>query len=184
MLIFFLFLSFIYLLNSYSSRKKDIQKYTFVHCGICFIHPKKTKTNVTKAHGPHHSPEKWHQMIMSQHWLGEETIQLYPFWELNEPYLWTLETPSHKDALCQVWLNFTQCFWRRRFLKFAIVFLVFRYYLSLKKGLTLPLWKFESPSDKITLCQVEKIIKFRQYIFGYFKSLVEIGRVVQEKKIF
>ena len=26
----------------------------------------------------------------------------------------------------------------------------------------------------------KKIIKFRQYIFGYFKSLVEIGRVVQE----
>ena len=157
MLIFFLFLSFIYLLNSYSSRKKDIQKYTFVHCGICFIHPKKPKTNVTR--GPWATSLTWEmtsnqktQMIMSQHWLGEETIQLYPFWELNEPYLWTLETPSHKDALCQVWLNFTQCFWRRRFLKFAIVFVVFRYYLSLKKGLTLPLWKFESPSDKITLC--------------------------------
>ena len=29
-----------------------------------------------------------------------------------------LESPSHKDALCQVWLKLAKWFWRRRFLKF------------------------------------------------------------------
>ena len=30
-------------------------------------------------------------------------------------YLNKLESPSHKDALCQVWLKLAQWFWRRRF---------------------------------------------------------------------
>ena len=39
-----------------------------------------------------------------------------------------LESPSHKDALWQVWLKLTQWFWRRRFLNFSYVFLLFRSY--------------------------------------------------------
>ena len=33
-----------------------------------------------------------------------------------------LESPSPKDALCQVWLKLAQWFWRRRFLNFNNVF--------------------------------------------------------------
>ena len=65
-----------------------------------------------------------------------------------------LESPSPKDALCQVWLKLTQWFWRRIFLKFVIVFLLFRNYLSLEKGVALHLNKFESPSPKDALFQV------------------------------
>ena len=45
-----------------------------------------------------------------------------------------LESPSPKDALCQVWLKLAQWFWRRRFLNFVNVFSIFRNYLPLKKG--------------------------------------------------
>ena len=44
-----------------------------------------------------------------------------------------LESPSPKDALCQVWLKLAQWFWRRRFLNFVNVFSLFRYYLPLEK---------------------------------------------------
>ena len=33
-----------------------------------------------------------------------------------------LESPSLKDALCQVWLKLAQWFWRRRFFNFVNVF--------------------------------------------------------------
>ena len=36
-----------------------------------------------------------------------------------------LKSPSPKDALCQVWLNLTQWFWRRRFSNFVNVFSLF-----------------------------------------------------------
>ena len=36
-----------------------------------------------------------------------------------------LESPSPKDALCQVWLKLTQWFWGRRFLNFVNVFSLF-----------------------------------------------------------
>ena len=45
-----------------------------------------------------------------------------------------LESPSPKDALCQVWLKMAQWFWRRRFLNFVNVFRLFRNYLPLEKG--------------------------------------------------
>ena len=45
-----------------------------------------------------------------------------------------LEFHSPKDALCQVWLKLAQWFWRKRFLNFINVFLLFRNYLLLKKG--------------------------------------------------
>ena len=49
-------------------------------------------------------------------------------------HLKKLESPSPKDALCQVWLKLAQWFWRRRFLNFVNVFLLFLNYLSLEKG--------------------------------------------------
>ena len=36
-------------------------------------------------------------------------------WKRTGPFFWTkLESPSPKDALCQVWLTLTLWFWRRR----------------------------------------------------------------------
>ena len=63
-----------------------------------------------------------------------------------------LESPSPKDALCQVWLNMAQWFWRRRFLNFVNVFTLFRNYLPLEKGGALHLNKVKSPSPKWMLC--------------------------------
>ena len=65
-----------------------------------------------------------------------------------------LESPSPKDALCQVCLKLAQWFLRRRFLKFVNVFLQFLYYLPLEKGGALHMNKFESPSPKDALCHV------------------------------
>ena len=65
-----------------------------------------------------------------------------------------LESPSPKDALCQVWLKMAQWFWRRRFLNFINVFSLFHYYLPFEKGGALHLNKHEFPSPRNTLCQV------------------------------
>ena len=59
-----------------------------------------------------------------------------------------LESPSPKDALCQVRLKLAQWFRRRRFLNFVNVFSLFRNYLPLEKGGALHLNKLESPSPK------------------------------------
>ena len=45
-----------------------------------------------------------------------------------------LESPSPKDALCQVWLKLAQWFWKRGFFNFVNVFLLFHNYLPLVKG--------------------------------------------------
>ena len=68
-------------------------------------------------------------------------------------HLKKLESPSSKNALCQVWLTMAQWFWRRN-VNFVNVFSLFRYYLSLEKGGALHLDKFEFPSSKDALCQV------------------------------
>jgi len=65
-----------------------------------------------------------------------------------------LESPSPKDALCQVWLKLAQWFWRRRFFNFVNVFSLFCNYLPLEKDRALHLNKLESPSPKDALCQV------------------------------
>ena len=44
-----------------------------------------------------------------------------------------LESPSPKDALCQVWLKLAQWFWRRRFFNFVNVFKLFYNCLHLEK---------------------------------------------------
>ena len=69
-------------------------------------------------------------------------------------YLNKFESPSSKDALCQVWLKLAQWFWRRRFLNFINVFSLFRNYLTLEKSGALHLNKLESPLPKDALCQV------------------------------
>ena len=85
----------------------------------------------------------------------------------------TLEFPSPKDALCQVWLKSAQWFsvsglCRRRLLNFLDVFSHFRNYLPLKRD--------EGPSFKQTY------IPFTQECF--VPSLIEIRPVVLEKKNF
>ena len=65
-----------------------------------------------------------------------------------------LISPSHKNALCQVWLKLAQWFWIRRFFNFVNVFSLFRNYLPLEKSGALHLNKLESPSPKDALCQV------------------------------
>ena len=69
-------------------------------------------------------------------------------------HLKKLNSPSPKDALRKVWLKLTQCFSRRRFFNFIIVFSLFRNYLLLEKGEALHWNKLESPSPKDALCQV------------------------------
>ena len=64
------------------------------------------------------------------------------------------KSPSLKYALCQVWLKLAQWFWRRRFLNFVNVFLLFHDYLPLEMGGALHLNKLESPPPKDDLCQV------------------------------
>ena len=71
-----------------------------------------------------------------------------------------LETPSPKNAFCQVWLQ--MALWlRTRFLKFINVVWLFCYFLSLEKGGVLHSNKHESPSPKDTLCQV--LLKLAQW---------------------
>ena len=48
-----------------------------------------------------------------------------------------LESPSSKNALCQVWLKLAQWFWRRRFLNFINVFSLFHNYLPFENGVAL-----------------------------------------------
>ena len=79
-----------------------------------------------------------------------------------------LESPSSKDALCQVRLKLAQWFRRRRFLNVVNVFSLFRNYYPLQKGGVLHLNKLESPSTQ-----------------GCFvPRLVEIVSAVLEKKMF
>ena len=65
-----------------------------------------------------------------------------------------IESPSPKDALCQVQLKLAQWFWKWRLFNFINVFLLFRNYLPLEKGGALHLNKLESPSPKNAMCQV------------------------------
>ena len=50
-----------------------------------------------------------------------------------------LDSPSPKDALCQVWLKLAQWFWRRRFFNFVNVLMLFHNYVPLEKGMVLHL---------------------------------------------
>ena len=66
-------------------------------------------------------------------------------------HLKKLESPSPQDALFQVWLKLAQWFWRRTFLNFMNVYLLFRNYLPLEKGMALYLNKLSSASPRDAL---------------------------------
>ena len=84
-----------------------------------------------------------------------------------------LESSSPKNALCQVSLNLALWLLRRKFLKFVNIFLLFRYYLPLEKGVALHLNKLESPSPKDALCQVW--MKLTQWFLrGRFFNFVNV----------
>ena len=82
------------------------------------------------------------------------------------------EFPFPKNALCQVWLKWAQWFWKRKFLNFVNVFLLFCNYLPLEKSVILHLKRLESLLLKDALCHVWLKLK-----------LVEIGPVVLEMKM-
>ena len=86
--------------------------------------------------------------------------KLYSFWKWMVPYLNELMSTSSKGALCQVWLKLAPWFWRGRFLNIINVFSLFRNYLP---------WKWVW-------------ILFTQDCL--LASVVQIGTVVLEKKIF
>ena len=69
-------------------------------------------------------------------------------------HLINFESLSSKDALCQVWLTLVQSFFRRRFLNFVNVILLFHNCLPLEKGRALHLNNLEYHSPKDALCQV------------------------------
>ena len=78
---------------------------------------------------------------------------IFSTWKRVWPFIWKkLESPSPKDALCQVWLKSALTF-LRRFLTFINVYLLFPYYLPLEKDVALHLNKLESPLPKNGLCQ-------------------------------
>ena len=93
---------------------------------------------------------------------------LLSLWELNCSSLNKIESHSPKEVLCQVWLKLAQWFWRRRFFNFVNEFFAF--------SLLSPFGKGQGPSFEQTW------IPFTQGCF--VPSLVEIGSVVLEKKIF
>ena len=81
-----------------------------------------------------------------------------------------LESPSPKDAFCQVWLKLAQWFWRRRFLQFVNVFFAI--------SLLSPYGKGSGPLFEQIL-----IIPRRTTQGCFVQSLVEIDSVVFEKKM-
>ena len=94
-----------------------------------------------------------------------------------------LQSPSPKDALCQVWLKLAKWFWRRRFFNFVNVFSLFGNYLSLEKGGVLYLNIFNnlespSPEDEDALFQVLlKLAKWfwRRRIFNFGQCIFAIS---------
>jgi hypothetical protein len=62
--------------------------------------------------------------------------------------LYKSESPSPKDALCQVWLKLAQWLWRRRFLNAPTYFFHFCDCLPFKKDLALDLYNFKFPLPK------------------------------------
>ena len=79
------------------------------------------------------------------------------------------ESTLPKDALCQVWLKLVEWFSRRRFSNFVYIFLLFRYFLPLKKSRALHLNKHVCPSPKHALCQVW--LKLAQWFWRGFLNI-------------
>ena len=73
------------------------------------------------------------------------------------------ESPSTKDASCQVWLKLSRWFWRK-FLNLAMSFRCF-VTMTLIKGEALHLKNLESPLPKNALWQVEIFTMVRRIFF-------------------
>ena len=69
-------------------------------------------------------------------------------------HLKKINSPTPKDALCQVRLKLVEQFWRKKIYKFRKCILLFRNYLPFRMGVALHLSKFESSSPKDDMCQV------------------------------
>ena len=69
-------------------------------------------------------------------------------------HLYKFESPSAKDALCQVSLKLAQWFSKEDFYNFVNSFSLFRNRFPLEKDVALHLNKLESPSIKDALCQL------------------------------
>ena len=99
--------------------------------------------------------------------------------------------PSHKDALCQVWLKLAQWFWRRGFFfNFVNIYLLFRNYLPLVKRRVLHLNQLESPSPKEVMCQVwlnlakwfwRRRWKCEKFMTIMPKTMTDIGQILIRK---
>ena len=110
-------------------------------------------------------------------------------------HLNNLESPSPKDAVCQVWLKLAQWFWRKIYLNFVNIFSLFRNYLPLEQRVALHLnkqarmlcakfgwfWRIISPWTRTWPFIWTNLIPFIKECF--VPSLVEIGLVVLEKKM-
>ena len=69
-------------------------------------------------------------------------------WKRVGPFIWT--NLNHQRLLCAKF----GWFWKKNFLNFVNVFLLFRFYLPLEKGMALHLFKLESTSSKNAVYQV------------------------------
>ena len=106
-----------------------IYLFLLIFINIIFVYNKTVSSRKTnyifkqEAHGPYRSPEKTVQKSLNKYDNIKTLIQrikkkLYEnLWVLH---LNKLESPSPKDALCQVWLKLVQWFWIRRFKNFSI----------------------------------------------------------------
>jgi hypothetical protein len=74
-----------------------------------------------------------------------------PFEEDLAIYLNKLNFPLSKDNLYQVWLNLIRWFWRRIVLEIFIAFLLFHYYLHLKKDYPF-IWTNLNPLQPRMIC--------------------------------
>ena len=128
--------------------------------------------NKLEAHGSHCSSEKQFQSIntFAQRYdytitLIKRTKNIVSFLRIKiDLYLLELESPSSKDALCQVWLKLAKWFWRKHF-SISSMFFLFSTLSPVRKG--------HGPSFEQT---------WMPFTQGYFlPSLVEICSMVLEK---
>ena len=123
-------------------------------------------------------------IVLNVFWLFPNFL---PFEKDVAIHLNELESPSPKNALCQVWLKLDQWFWIRRFFKVFNVFLLFQNYLPFEKGMVdLYLNELESPSPEDSLCQVwlklaqwfwRRFLKVVNYVY-YFPIISPFGKGV------
>ena len=141
----------------------------------CRLFNNRNRRSIIKqeAHGPHRSPEKTvqinkHDYIITL--IKRRKKNIINFMRIYWFFIWRNLNPLHPKMLCAkiVW-NWLSGSGEEDFFYFVFdVFLLFRNYLPLEKGVVLHLYKLKSP--------------FTQGCF--VPSLVEIGPVVLEEKIF